>query len=429
MSTATLDYDNITLSTDQQNALNKFIEFIADPSEQVFVLRGYSGCGKSTLVRVINDRLPALIKTIKLINPSAKDFTVKFTATTNKAAENLAQITGEEVVTIHSALGLRVQTDYKTNKTTLVPRNNFQMLERVILFVDEASTLDKELLQLVFTRTKDCKVVFVGDPAQLTHIHSPNAPVFLAGFFGAALEEVMRQPKPEGGLEDVHPITAFGAAMRNTVITGIWTPIVPDGFHIQRLDRDAFNAAVVEEFTRPDWRYSDSKILAWTNKCAISYNQFVRNQAKGDPHFQPGDYAVVNSFMQVGKYGLKTDQMVQITRIEPDSEHEGVKGNWITVDGSVRAFHPKSLAEKNAAIRQARNSDQLQLVAEMEERWFDLRAVYASTVDKAQGSTYDKVFIDLDDIGRCPNMERIARMLYVGPTRARHHVYLTGDLT
>ena len=48
--TATTEF---TLTTDQQNALDSFYQFLLDPVETVFVLSGYSGCGKSTLLDVI----------------------------------------------------------------------------------------------------------------------------------------------------------------------------------------------------------------------------------------------------------------------------------------------------------------------------------------------------------------------------------------
>ena len=64
----------------------------------------------------------------------------------------------------------------------------------------------------------------------------------------------------------------------------------------------------------------------------------------------------------------------------------------------------------------------------MDNNWIDLRAAYASTINKAQGSTYKTVFIDLDDIKRCNSGDQIARMMYVGVSRASQRVWLTGDL-
>ena len=419
--TGTQTDNGLTLTTDQQTALDALFHFMADPIETVFVLSGYSGCGKSTLVRTLLDRLPAYQKTLKLINPSFAERTVTLTATTNKAAENLAHITGQEVFTIHSVLGLRVSTDYRTSVTTLVGKPNFERPTHQLIFIDEASFVDKELLGLIFTRTDRCKIIFVGDPAQLSPVKATTTPVFDAGFTGATLTQVVRQA--EG-----NPIVGLSTQFRHTVNTGEFFSFKPDGHHIRRMSREDFNAAIEQEFTRPDWRYHDSKILGWTNKCVIGYNQYVRNKAKGDPHFQEGDYAVCNSFLSVGKSSIKTDQLVQITQIEPACTNQGVVGHWMTLDHSTRVFQPASLATKLARIKEARAEEDFRLVAEMESQWADLRGAYANTINKSQGSTYGSVFVDLDDIRRCNSGDQIARMMYVGVSRARDHVYMTGDL-
>ncbi len=58
----------------------------------------------------------------------------------------------------------------------------------------------------------------------------------------------------------------------------------------------------------------------------------------------------------------------------------------------------------------------------------DLRAADASTVYKAQGSTYDTSFIDVGNIGECNRPDVVARMLYVAVSRARKRVVFYGDL-
>lgn len=410
----------ITLTEDQQNALEAFHNFLMDPIETVFVLRGYSGCGKSTLVRTLLDRMPGFNKTARLINPNHKEYEIALTATTNKAAENLGSITGQGAVTIHSFLELRVSTDYRTNVTTLVPRNA-DTKEGYLLFIDEASYVDKQLLSYIFKKTANCKIVFIGDPAQLTPVKSVGTPVFDANFTGAALTTVVRQA--EG-----NPIVDLSTKFRHTVNTGEFFSFKPDGKHVVYLQREDFNKAIEDEFTRPEWRYQDSKILAWTNKCVINYNHFVRNLAKGDPHFQPDDYAVCNSFLNIGRSSIKTDQLVQITDISGDETRYDVLGNWFVLDHAYRVFMPKSLQDKNNRIKKARQDDDYHLVSEMETQWADLRAAYACTINKAQGSTFDRVFVDLDDIRRCNSGDQIARMLYVGVSRARTQVFLTGDL-
>lgn len=411
----------ITLTPDQQNALEKFTHFLADPAEQVFVLEGYSGTGKTTLVKTLLDQLPSLLKAIKLINPSARRYDVELTATTNKAAENFGMITGMDVRTIHSFLGLRVQTDYETNTTKLVPSSKNGFKEGILLFIDEASYIDKDLLGWIFKLTRNCKIVFMGDPAQLTPVKSSATPVFEAShFMKAQLSQVVRQA--EG-----NPIVDLSTKFRETVNSGEFFKFVPDGKHIQYMDRDTFNQAIEAEFCRPDWRYSHSKFLAWTNKRVIDYNHHIRDRALGDPNFQVGDYAVCNKFVTVGKKSIKTDQLVCITGIGADTALHGVIGNWMTLDYQLELFFPKSLEAKKALIKQARALEQFNVVEEAENRWVDLRAAYACTVNKSQGSTFDKVFIDVDDIARCNSGEQIARLMYVAVSRARNTVYLTGD--
>lgn len=411
----------LVLTSDQQKALEAFHAFLLDPIEQVFVLSGYSGCGKSTLVRTLLDALPNWFKMVRTINPAYKAPMIELTATTNKAAETLGNITGHPAGTIHSFLGLRVNTDYRTNTTTLTPRKGQDIKEGYLLFIDEASYVDRQLLDLIFKMTRNCKIVFIGDPAQLTPVKSTSTPVFDANFSGAALTEVVRQAAG-------NPIVDLSTKFRHTVNTGEFFSFKPDGNSVVYLDRDDFNKAIEDEFTRPDWRYQDSKILGWTNKCVIGYNHYVRNLAKGDPHFAVSDYAVCNSFISINGKTIKTDQLVQITGISDPVLHCSVLGKWIVIDDSLTAFMPDSLAEKNARIKQARANNEISLVAEIESQWIDLRAAYACTINKAQGSTYDRVFVDLDDIRRCNSGDQIARMLYVGVSRARHRVFLTGDL-
>ena len=289
--------NNITLTKDQQSALEAFYTFLADPIETVFVLSGYSGTGKTSLIKYLIAALPGYMKALKLIHLNQKDYEVELTATTNKAAEAFSQITGLPVATIHSALSLRVQTDYSTNKTRLIPAAK-DPKEGKLLFIDEASYIDKELLGYIFELTKNCKIVFMGDPAQLTPVKSSGTPVFDANFTGAQLSQVVRQA--EG-----NPIVDLSTKFRETVKTGEFFSFKPDGEHIQYMDRENFNNALEAEFTRPNWKYQDSKFLAWTNKTVVAYNHALSDVVKGDPDFQVGDYAICNKYVTAGRNAIK----------------------------------------------------------------------------------------------------------------------------
>lgn len=411
----------INLTSGQEAAFEKFVGFISDPEQQVFVISGYAGTGKSTLVKHILDNLPNLLRMTALVNQSQFEWDLLLTATTNKAAQALQDITGRAVRTIQSTLGLTVVTDWATNTSTLVSTGNADIPERAVIFIDEASFIDNELLTSCLNMLPNCKLVFIGDPAQLAPINSRNTPVFSAGFSEARLTEVVRQA--EG-----NPIIELATKFRGTVNTGEWFSFSPDGQAITHMPRDAFDEAIRAEFTAPDWSYLDSKVLAWTNKAVISYNHGIRALVQGTPELEVGDYAVCNKYARTARgHSLKTDQIVQITAIHPSTEY-GVDGWHVEMDYSISSFLPRHVDDAKAASKLAKSDGDFARVKTIENAWVDLRAAYACTINKSQGSTFKKVFIDLSDIKKCRVANTVARMLYVAVSRASHQVIMTGDL-
>lgn len=385
------------------------------------VLEGYAGTGKSTLVeRVIAD-LDKILKSMYLIDPtSTVKWDIQLTATTNKAAEALALITNCTVKTIHSFLGLRVHKDFRTHVTKLVVSQGAERPKDMIIVIDEASQMGPDLLQMVFQRIDNCKILFIGDPAQILDFKCANSPVFAAKFPTARLTKVMRQA--EG-----NPIIELATKFRNQVNNGVPFSFSPDGHHIQHLPWENFAAEIAKEFNRPDWRNNHSKVLAWTNKTVIQYNHEIRALVQGEPQLQIGDYAICNNFISNKKCALKTDQLVQITSMHPSSSH-GYNGFMVYMDHTHSAFMPNHPSDRKEALKEAKANDLLTVYASIESNWVDLRAAYACTINKSQGSTYDKVFIDLDDVKKCNIPNQLARLLYVAVSRAREQVFFTGDL-
>lgn len=411
----------ITLNEGQKNAYNTIMGFIGSPSHNVLVLSGFAGTGKSTLMNEVRAGLPKVIDAINLIRPGNEiHFDIEFTATTNKATEALADVLGEEVKTIQSSLGLIVKKDYKTNQSQLTTTKRTQEKINSILFIDEASFIDAPLLELILKLTQHSKVIFIGDPAQLTHFNYKTAPVFDRGFPEVRLEQIMRQG--EG-----NPIIDLSAAFRNTVMGQPFFSFVPDQHHIQRLSDDDFKQAMMQEFSRSDWHYSDSKILAWTNKTVIQYNKFINDHLTGTPELVTGDYAVCNEYIQGNGCSFKTDALVQITSVFPTKKH-GVDGYQIGIENRFTGFMPKHLDDKKNRIKVARKAQDDDTLVDINRHWIDLRAAYACTINKSQGSTYKKVFIDLDDVSKCNIPNQMARMLYVAVSRASDQVIFKGDL-
>lgn len=416
---------SITLTEDQQAAYYAFTAFISDPDQDILLISGYAGTGKTTLIKTLRDDLSSLLAGEAAL--TEKNWGVEFTATTNKAAEAFAELTGEEVTTIHSFLGLKVDTDYKTKKTVLrdtqaqSKRKAAGEYKQKILFVDEASMVDHQLLQKILDTLEDSKIVFIGDPAQLPPVKSKGCPVYQQGWPEVKLEKIVRQA--EGS-----PIIDFATCFRNTVNGHEWLQgFKPDGTIIQNCDRDTFDKLLNDEFTRADWNPTESKVLSYTNDAVDRYNHRIRDSVHGSPHLQQGDWAVVNQ-AYIGKgWSFKTDQVVHITSMQPKTQYD-VDGWSMTVDKQYNIFMATSRDAKKALIRKLRTEKKWDTLREVQDEWIDLRASYACTINKSQGSTYDRIFIDLNDLQRCRDPNQLARLMYVAVSRARHQIICTGDL-
>ena len=410
------------LTKDQQEAFNSIFQFIADPNEHEFVLEGYAGTGKGYLVSKVLENIPKYFATQKLINPEYEEMSIELTATTNKAAEALHEQTQYPVRTIFSLLGLKVNTDYSTGKTNIALKHGVSKVYNSIIFIDEASYADGQLISYIFSQTENCKIIFIGDPAQLS-MGNGTAPVFKQGWLTARLTNVVRQAEES-------PIIQLTTSFRNTVNTGIWESFVPDGTSVIKLDKSQVNWKLEKEFTRPDWHFKDSKVLAWTNKKVIAYNHLIREMVKSTPELCVGDYATVNSFINAPNgNSYKTDETVLITDIKERILQNDVSGKYYYLNNSAHGFFmPDNIKDKSKAIAKAKRENSTYTLQHIDQNWIDLRATYASTVNKAQGSTYDKVFVDLDDISKCNSGNTIARMLYVACSRPKSKLYLIGDL-
>jgi hypothetical protein len=135
-----------------------------------------------------------------------------------------------------------------------------------------------------------------------------------------------------------------------------------------------------------------------------------------------------------------TDYRLEISGVIPGHDvMEGfeVEGWWI----SFTKFRATSAFDQDPVIFQPKDPAKVQKISRhfakdknwgpyfrMKEEWADLRPIHASTVHKAQGSTYRKVFVDMDDIGRNTRWRDLVRLLYVAITRASHEVHIFGDI-
>ena len=137
-----------TLSTCQQEALDAFIDFI-DSDEPWMIISGFAGSGKSFLVEYMADIAENKLKIQQHLNKAYRPPTLLFTATTNKAAAVLSDMLGRETQTIHSLLGLKLNTDYTTGKQRLIRSAGARGITNSIVFIDESSMVNRELMYFI----------------------------------------------------------------------------------------------------------------------------------------------------------------------------------------------------------------------------------------------------------------------------------------
>jgi len=157
------------LNEGQKQALDKIDKFLAG-EDKVFVLKGYAGTGKTSIIRAVKQLFD------KKANNTVYGKELDLRATTgaacvamNKALDIL------EVDTVASLTSKSSRTEIynentKENETVWLPNLNTK-----VVVVDESSMLNsseyKKLMDCI-KANMDCKIIFVGDPAQLSPVES-----------------------------------------------------------------------------------------------------------------------------------------------------------------------------------------------------------------------------------------------------------------
>ena len=82
------------LTNDQKKAFDEIIAFLCDPTAPFFVVEGYAGTGKTFMMKEVIREWGRIQNAITMVCPQHNILDMVFTATTNKAAEELARSTG-----------------------------------------------------------------------------------------------------------------------------------------------------------------------------------------------------------------------------------------------------------------------------------------------------------------------------------------------
>ena len=254
--------------------LHQFL--LSDNGDECFILKGYAGTGKTTVVG-------ALVKALKYYN-----YKSVLLAPTGRAAKVITNYSGRKAFTIHKRI-------YR-KKSALNIDDAFRLADNLatdtLFIVDEASmisdesagnmreTLLHDLVSYVYN-TKNCKLMMVGDTAQLPPVGADNSPAldiglmkktFAVDIFSYELTDVLRQEKDSGILSNV-------TAMRNIIRQGkVSTPtIVTKGFKdVFRMTGERLEEGLNYAYNK--YGHDGTLIVCRSNKNANLYNQQIRGR-------------------------------------------------------------------------------------------------------------------------------------------------------
>lgn len=420
-----------TLNAGQLAAAEAFFEFLFT-NEKELIISGAGGVGKTFLMsHLIDTILPNYQNTCKMLGMPIQYNDVVMTATTNKAAEVLAVATQRPTQTIHSFLGLRVRDNYSTGESTIAKTKKWKIHHDLIIFLDEASMTDRKLLEITRESTANCKLIYVGDHCQLTPVKEIVSPVFKQRLSMHVLTEPMRNSGQPA-------LMKLCNQFRNTVETGQFSPITLVPGVIDLLDLSELQAEIDKAFIDAD---TDAKILAYTNNRVNDYNDYIRELRGLTATYTVGEHLVNNSAVDMGRDRkmLSVEERVTITKLSDDTDfieiEPGIKleVRYASLANDFLATYtdvplPENKEHYQALIKHYQKTKNWIPYFKLKNEFPDLRPCDACTVHKSQGSTYDTVFIDLDNIGSCHNPDQVARMLYVAISRAKNRIFLFGKL-
>lgn len=411
-------------------------------------LAGYAGVGKTTVIARLVANLCADGYRVIVTTPTHKALAV-IGAKINE--EMHAGSMGPELRTIHSALGLKMR---ENDDGTLTPEvgdgGRAVVADFDVMIVDEASMLSDELFAAVIGARRKCRVVFVGDPAQLPPVQSVSGGV--SAVFDpqrvtvqVRLTEVVRQALG-------NPIIALATHLRACVGEGRMPAITEVADIIRRLGGSQLSiAANAHHGLYVDWCSHavrdgmDARILAFTNRAVDRYNSCVHFELHPEctAPFAAGEPAVVQDSNR--ELGIKNSDALTVVKCVPENHpawpsipaykltftHEGTGGHkTVFIPANQAQFNvmmSNTFVRARAEGLMGNKAQKDRLVGAawgMKNAFANIAHAYAMTVHKSQGATFDTVLIDWDDLQVAARRGPVqaARLMYVAVTRAASNV-------
>ncbi len=431
----------IHLTNDQSKVSDEVFKFLCS-EDRFMCISGAGGTGKSTLIKhLVEELLPAFIASRNILNiPCPYDeLRTSITATTNKACVALSTNINHHVSTIFAELGIVVTYSPKTGKQFLKILNNKNgiypaRMPYQIIFIDECSMIDKELwtkLEALIHPTS--KVIFVGDALQLPPVNEKISLVFDKGFPFYSLNQTVRTDKSE--------LKELWADLRKSVTDNNSVEIKLSKGNIEHISFKELQPILDSEFVVSR---CDHVVLSYTNKACDDFNEYIlKDVRKQKSLLEEGTYVVNINYVSKAlskESELSADTLIKLCAptgykysLLPNLENTPGGVTFTNVRGYegdrfVSFLVPLDLVEYQKALDGLKKHKKWHDYYTLKEGCASLRLVECSTIHKSQGSTFDTVYINCEDLNKCRDLELARRLLYVAASRARTKVVFFGDL-
>lgn len=385
------------LTPEQLQAKDKILEFLMQDNQNEIILQGHAGTGKSSILQSIYDDYQDIMKLNHALGLKPRQWV--FCATTNKACEAL-RAKGIKANTVHSVFGLKINDE---------PFGTFNKPPQGIYVIDECSYLNYEQLKYIRECLPKGKIIYVGDKNQLTPVGLNHSPVYYDDIPMVELTQTVRQ-------RNAPLIDKYCSQLREAITNNLDVPEVIYGKEIIHLDKSSFDSKILSHASN----FVGKKVLALKNSTVQKYNKLISKD------IQVGDTLVNNSYHKGTR--LENNAYVTVDSIYGEITVLGAKVLSLQVKSATHGRLDVYIPLSSRALRIAYKNAKTYADWAKFNGIIDLRQVYASTIHKAQGSTYQEVYIYLDDLKSVKTKKEINRLLYVAFSRATDKVYVTGEI-
>lgn len=451
-----LSYLSFTPTADQSSLISLLAEFMANHNErEIMVIKGYAGTGKTNMVAVLSKILPSFKWKSVLLAP------------TGRAAKVLSNYSEKPALTIHKKIFRKTSTYDGGVQFTLAEN----LHRNTVFIVDEASMIGLDnpnsesvygsLLESLFEYVysgDNCKLILVGDTAQLPPVGSSESPALDIDFLKASyhlnikyieLKQVARQQDASGILKNATHLRECILNFEEEF------PKLHTFKDVVRLNGEDLEDALNSAYSK--YGFNDVLIVTRSNKRANLFNQAVRTRIRYmDDDLCGGDLMMVvkNNYFWLDEKSeagfIANGDSLQIKKITGRKELYGFNFAECIVE---LCDYPNSPEITLNLILDSINTDTSALTKEQQQYLFEgvmedvadqpikglrmaylkkspyfnalqVKFNYAVTCHKAQGGQWPCVFIDQGYLTKeMLNVEYI-RWLYTAFTRATERVYL-----